>query len=157
MTNQSTGCVYSSSIISLVRKERNMIFERFSIRKETMISYFFLSNSISFSKFISLKINLSQLLHPTQCSVDVSDWPHLILTCPNGTILNELPFPSTDIAVLREVTSFLARGESNTRGPFTSIPSNICWMSNLTVSFSSFTLRSTIRKFHIHIDTQFNI
>jgi hypothetical protein len=122
-----------------------------------MISYFSFSNSILFSKFISLKIKLTQRLHPTQCSADESDWPHLILTCPNGTVLTELPFPSTDIALLRQVTSFLAQGENNTRGPFTSIPTNICWMSNLTVSFSFFTLRSTIRKFHIHIDTQFNI
>ncbi len=150
-------CVQFINNITSKKRTKHDIRNGFHKERNNDFFFFTLSNSISFSKFISLKINLSQLLHPTQCSADVSNWPHLILTCPNGTILNELPFPSTDIAVLREVTSFLAQGESNTRGPFTSIPSNICWMSNLTVSFSSFTLRSTIRKFHIHIDTQFNI
>ncbi|CAF1205199.1 unnamed protein product [Adineta ricciae] len=74
----------------------------------------------------------SPVLHPTVCSADVSNWPQLVLTCPPGTNLTELPFPTSDISVLYRITSFVARGANNTRGPFTTIPSNICWMSNLT-------------------------
>ncbi|CAF3578413.1 unnamed protein product [Adineta steineri] len=73
------------------------------------------------------------LLHPTICSADVTNWPNLTLTCPNGTILTQLPFPSSDIPLLRTITSFRAQGENNTRGPFTTIPSNICWMSDLNI------------------------
>ncbi|CAF0777191.1 unnamed protein product [Adineta ricciae] len=76
--------------------------------------------------------SFKNVLHPTVCSADVSNWPQLVLTCPPGTNLTELPFPTSDISVLYRITSFVARGANNTRGPFTTIPSNICWMSNLT-------------------------
>ncbi|CAF5187347.1 unnamed protein product, partial [Rotaria sp. Silwood1] len=71
--------------------------------------------------------------HPTIYSADTTNWPQLILTCPNGTRLDELPFLSISISWLRQFTSFLAQGENNTCEPFISIPSDICWMSNLTV------------------------
>ncbi|CAF3355816.1 unnamed protein product [Rotaria sp. Silwood1] len=71
--------------------------------------------------------------HPTIYSVDTTNWPQLILTCPNSTRLDELPFLSISISWLRQFTSFLAQGENNTREPFISIPSDICWMSHLTI------------------------
>lgn len=81
-----------------------------------------------------MKRILFQFPQPTKCSTDTTNPSQLILTCPNGTNLTELPFQSTDILWLSNITSFYARGENNTRGPFISIPSNICWMSNLIVS-----------------------
>ncbi|UJR35363.1 hypothetical protein I4U23_028120 [Adineta vaga] len=89
------------------------------------------SNALDFSTGLCYNESL-QYLHPTICSTDITNSTHLILTCPFGTNLTELPFPTNDIPALHRITSFEARGENNTRGPFSTIPSNICWMSNLT-------------------------
>jgi hypothetical protein len=82
----------------------------------------------------------------------------LILTCPNGTQLTELPFSSDAKPWLSNITSFLAQGENNTRGPFTTIPTNICWMSQLNVSLFFFLLNIfIIISFRIQLDSKFNL
>lgn len=91
-----------------------------------------------------MKSSLLRFLQLIICSIDITNSSQLILTCPNGISLNELPFSSTDIPWLSNITSFHAQGQNNTRGPFTSIPSNICWMSNLIVSFFFFLLHFSI-------------
>jgi hypothetical protein len=84
--------------------------------------------------FILLKLILLQFLPSSACSINTYNSSQLILICPNGTQLTELPFSIDAKQWLSNITSFLAQGENNTCGPFTIIPTNICWMSQLIVS-----------------------
>ncbi len=123
ITNQSTPfCVYAKTITSLpVRKELKLYTEDFFSKEKQNF-------------FVLFKLILLQYLPSSTCSINTFNSSQLILTCPNGTQLTELPFSSDAKQWLSNITSFLAQGENNTRGPFTTIPTNICWMSQLTVS-----------------------
>ena len=88
--------------------------------------------SIYFIRIISFLQNP----HLSICSLETANSSQLVFTCPNGKNLTQLPFSINDILWPDNITSFLAQGENNTRGPFISIPTNICWMSNITVSSS---------------------
>ncbi|CAF2103953.1 unnamed protein product [Rotaria magnacalcarata] len=69
----------------------------------------------------------------TNCSTYATNGSNLILTCPKGTSLQQLPSLPSDPQWYTQFTSFLAQGENDTRGPFTTIPLDICLFSNLTI------------------------
>ncbi|CAF4300137.1 unnamed protein product, partial [Rotaria magnacalcarata] len=82
---------------------------------------------------------------------------NLILTCPKGTSLQQLPSLPSDPQWYTQFTSFLAQGENDTRGPFTTIPLDICLFSNLTVSLCHLFCIHALRTFNLYLDTQLGI
>lgn len=84
--------------------------------------------------YVIQMISFLQNPHLSICSLETANSTQLVFTCPNGRSLTELPYSIIDVLWPDNITDFLAQGDNNTRGPFISIPTNICWMSNLAVS-----------------------
>ena len=80
--------------------------------------------------FIKLKICTAQ----SACTSTINSGTTIVVTCPSGITTNALPLYSYSRDELEGITSIVINGpDENTRGPFTSIPPNICLLPNLQV------------------------
>lgn len=70
-----------------------------------------------------------------ECTSRILNVSQLIFTCLPNVIVDELPLYNYTANQLAHITSLVVNGINNTSsGPYTSIPPNICLLSNLQVS-----------------------
>ncbi|CAF0804306.1 unnamed protein product [Rotaria sordida] len=71
-------------------------------------------------------------LSKNECTSTISNTSEIIFTCLSDVIINELPLYNYTTDELAQITSIIVNGVNDTtRGPFISIPPNICLLSNL--------------------------
>jgi hypothetical protein len=87
--------------------------------------------------------------------MELIDNIQLILTCKDGIYLDRIPFELIKNLNLNQIENFSARGFNGVRGPFISIPSNICLLSNLQVRKIFFNSIELVFLFQI-LDLSFN-
>lgn len=73
------------------------------------------------------------------CTSIINGATEMIFTCLSNITITELPLYDYTTNELEQITSIVVNGPNeNTRGPFTSIPPNICFLPNLQVCLKYF-------------------
>ncbi|CAF4308656.1 unnamed protein product [Rotaria sp. Silwood2] len=77
-------------------------------------------------------------LSENECTGRIFNTSEIVFTCLSNVVINELPLYNYTTDELAKITSIAVNGvDDTTRGPFTSIPPNICLLPNLkSIDFS---------------------